>query len=153
MLRTVIQALPNYVMNVFLLPKTLCVDIERMMNGFWWKGSNLDGKGIRWLSWDKLCMPKTLGGLGFKRLREFNLAMLSKQALTLIKHPHLLVSGVLKARYFPNSDFFGSTLGYSLSFIWQSIWSTKDLMAISCSFRVGDGVSISVWNDAWLYCI
>ena len=34
LLKTVAQALPNYVMNVFLLPHELCLELERMMNSF-----------------------------------------------------------------------------------------------------------------------
>ena len=35
LLKTVIQAIPNYLMNVFLMPYDLCSELERMMNSFW----------------------------------------------------------------------------------------------------------------------
>lgn len=35
LLKTVAQALLNYTMGVFLLPMTLCSDLEKMMNSFW----------------------------------------------------------------------------------------------------------------------
>lgn len=40
MLKIALQALPNYVMNLFLLPKTFYIELQRMMTTFWW------GKGI-----------------------------------------------------------------------------------------------------------
>ncbi|XP_074364631.1 putative mitochondrial protein AtMg00310 [Apium graveolens] len=40
------------------------------------EGSN---KGIRWLSWEKMCNAKEGGGLGFKELSKFSIAMLEKQ--------------------------------------------------------------------------
>ncbi|XP_019158575.1 PREDICTED: uncharacterized protein LOC109155346 [Ipomoea nil] len=52
--------------------------IERTMNRYWW-GSGTD-RGIRWKAWDRLCIPKKYGGLGFKDLKAFNLVMLGKQA-------------------------------------------------------------------------
>jgi hypothetical protein len=34
--KVVIQVIPIYSMNVFLLPKTLCSEINYMMQKFWW---------------------------------------------------------------------------------------------------------------------
>ncbi|KAH9705863.1 putative reverse transcriptase/RNA-dependent DNA polymerase [Citrus sinensis] len=39
LLKTMAQAMPNYVMNVYLLPLDLCKELEIMMNSFWWVGS------------------------------------------------------------------------------------------------------------------
>jgi hypothetical protein len=36
MIKSVLQAIPAYIMNIYLLPDTLIVEIERMINAFWW---------------------------------------------------------------------------------------------------------------------
>jgi hypothetical protein len=38
MIKSVLQAIPSYVMSVYLLPDSTIKDIERMMNSFWWGG-------------------------------------------------------------------------------------------------------------------
>lgn len=38
LLKSVAQAMPNHLMSVYLLPKDLCAELERMMNSFWWGG-------------------------------------------------------------------------------------------------------------------
>ncbi|CAH9113463.1 unnamed protein product [Cuscuta europaea] len=60
LLKSVIQAMPTYAMNVFLPPKDLCKEIEVLLNGFWWQGKT--NKGIRWSNWEDLCRPKKLRG-------------------------------------------------------------------------------------------
>lgn len=62
-------------MGVFLLSSSLGDAIEKMMNSYWWEHSSSQAKGVHWLSWDKLYMPKQFGGIGFKNLNAFNLDM------------------------------------------------------------------------------
>uniref|UniRef100_A0A803QSW0 Reverse transcriptase domain-containing protein n=1 Tax=Cannabis sativa TaxID=3483 RepID=A0A803QSW0_CANSA len=55
-----------------------CKEIERLMANFWWKisSSNGEGSGIIWMSWDRMTKHKCEGGMGFRNLRDFNLAMI-----------------------------------------------------------------------------
>lgn len=86
------------------------------MNSFWWKGKWGSSQGIRWKSWHRLCVPKKWGGLGFRRMREFNVALLGRQAWNIISNPTTLAARVLKARYFPNSSFLEANRGNNPSF-------------------------------------
>jgi len=36
MIKSVLQAIPSYVMSIFLLPFSIIYTIEKMMNSFWW---------------------------------------------------------------------------------------------------------------------
>ncbi|PNX90290.1 ribonuclease H, partial [Trifolium pratense] len=98
MIKSVLQAIPSYVMSVYLLPDSTIKDIERMMNSFWWGGGS-NNKGIRWLAWDRMIHPKTRGGLGFRDIYAFNLAMIAKQGWNLMTKPHTLVAKLYKARW------------------------------------------------------
>jgi len=66
-------------MSIFTLPSTLCDEIEKMLNSFWWGHSGSQNKGIHWLSWDKISMQNKDGGMSFKSLHVFNMKMLGKQ--------------------------------------------------------------------------
>ncbi|CAH9147575.1 unnamed protein product [Cuscuta epithymum] len=140
--------MPTYAMNVFLLPNDLCREIEVLMNGYWWKGKA--GSGIRWKNWASLSTPKKVGGLGFRKLHEFNLAMLSKQAWRLFTNPDSLVGRVFKSRYFPRGTFLTATLGHTPSFVWRSLFETQNIIRDGFKWRVGDGRSINIWEDPWL---
>ena len=63
------------------------------------------------LSWDKMCAPKEEGGLGFRDLKAFNLALWAKQGWRLQTCTNSFVHRVFKAQYFPTGDFRSVELG------------------------------------------
>ncbi|XP_019177676.1 PREDICTED: uncharacterized protein LOC109172888 [Ipomoea nil] len=149
LLKSVAQAMPTYTMSIYLLPTTLCDSLERLMNKYWWGKSNVVD-GIHWMAWDKMCVPKKHGGMGFKRLHDFNLALLGKQGLRMLTCPGSLVARIFKARYFPNTTFFEATLGGNPSYVWRSIMASQDLVRSGCRRRIGNGRMTKVWDHPWL---
>jgi hypothetical protein len=49
LLKAVVQAIPSYSMSVFLLPTSLCKDLNRLMQKIWWK-NGANSSGIHWMS-------------------------------------------------------------------------------------------------------
>lgn len=137
-------------MSVFLLPKTLIDDIEKMMNGFWWGNGGAPNRGMRWMTWEKLSVHKKFGGMGFKDLTSYNAAMLGKQAWKLQTDIDSLVSRLFKARYFPHSDYLGATIGANPSYIWRSIHSVQNLIRQGARWCIGTGSSIPLMHHPWL---
>ncbi|XP_073026701.1 uncharacterized protein [Primulina eburnea] len=90
------------------------------------------------------------GGLGFRDLYGFNLAILRRQGWSFIASPDTLTSRIFKARYFPQGDFLTAQLGHNPSFVWKSIWSSQSLLKIGSRWKIGDGTKVNTWNDPWL---
>ena len=149
LLKSVAQAIPTYMMSVFCLPSGLIDEIHAMFARFWW-GSNGVERKMHWHCWDSLCLPKSMGGLGFRDLHCFNLALLAKQAWRLCQDGLSLLHQVLKARYYRGVEFLEARRGYNPSFTWRSIWGSKALLLEGLKWRVGNGERISVWEDAWI---
>ncbi|XP_031111814.1 uncharacterized protein LOC116015781 [Ipomoea triloba] len=150
LLKSVVQAMPTFSMSVFLLPDSLCKVLERVMNRFWWGSGGSTKRGIHWMAWDRLCIPKKFGSLGFKDLCAFNLAMLWKQGWRFLTKPQSLASRIYKARYFLNSSFIDATLGNRPSFCWRSIMASHTLIYSGVRCRIDNGTSNLVWGDPWL---
>ncbi|CAJ2636114.1 unnamed protein product [Trifolium pratense] len=150
MIKSVLQSIPSYIMSIFLIPSSLCDEIEKMMNSFWWGHNKEQSKGIHWLSWERLAMHKNAGGLGFKSIQAFNYAMLGKQAWKLQANPGNLITRLFKAKYFPRSDFLSSSIGHNPSYVWRSIWSAKFIVRGGYKWSIGTGYDIPVWDNRWV---
>ena len=149
LIKAVAQAIPTYTMSCFKLPDSLCEDLTSMIRNFWW-GQKKDEKKIAWLSWDKLCEPKSCGGMGFKKIKQFNMALLVKQGWRLQTEHNSLVYRVLKARYFPHSNFIHASIGNNPSYTWQSLLAAQPLVREGLRWRVGNGRDKRIWGDKWL---
>lgn len=121
------QALPTYAMSCFQLTKNFCDDLQQMCARFWW-GSTDDKRKIHWKAWSDLCFSKEEGGLGFRNLAAFNMAMLAKQAWRVITNPDSLVARIYKARYFPFGSFWTAAEHATPSYSWRSLFAARDLL-------------------------
>ena len=55
-----------------------------------------------------MCRSKDEGGLGFKSMAQFNVALLAKKGWRILNNPNSLVAKVLKAKYYPQSNFLNA---------------------------------------------
>jgi hypothetical protein len=91
-----------------------------------------------------------MGGLGFRDIELFNLALLAKQAWRILMDGHSLSARILKAVYFANVDFLDANLGSSPSRIWRSILDGREVLEKGLIRRIGSGESTHIWNMNWI---
>ena len=107
LIKTVAQAILMYSMSIFKIPRVVCDEMNSMLAKYWW-GQTQNKWKIHLINWGKLCTPKNRGGVGFRDIHAFSLAMLAKQAWRLLHGTHSFYR-VYKARYFPTCSFMGAT--------------------------------------------
>jgi hypothetical protein len=149
LIKSVVQAKPIHGMSCFLLSKSTCKKFTSVMGQFWWSG-NLDRRSMHWLAWDKLAMPKNQGGMGFRDMQAFNVALLGKQAWRIIMKPDSLCSQVLRTRYLHNQELMTANAPRTASKTWRAILAGREALKLGLIKRMGSGQSISIWEDCWL---
>jgi hypothetical protein len=149
LLKAVVQAIPTYSIGVFQLSVALCKELNKLMHNFWWTHMT-NRSQIHWMSLEKMGRSKSIGGLGFRDLTFFNKALLAKQGWRLLQDLNSMVAKILQAKYFPNSTFLQANLGSKPSYVWRSLFNSRELLVQGMIWRVGDGKSIQVWGDRWL---
>lgn len=143
LIKAVGQAIPTYTMSCFKIQDSLCDDLTSIIRNFWW-GQKVDEKKIAWLSWEKMCEQKSNGGMGFKKLKQFNLTLLAKQGWRLQTDHTSLVYKVLEAKYFPTCEFIEESMGNNPSYTWRSIMASQPMVREGIKWRIGNGRNIRV---------
>lgn len=149
LIKSVLQAIPTFAMSLFKLPRGLCEHINSIIRGFWW-GSKEGKKKPHWVSWEAMTRPQQDGGLGFRDMELFNLALLARQAWRVLTKSETLSAKILKSVYFAGGEFLSAELGSRPSQIWRSICEGRDVLKLGLIKRIGTGHNTRIWSDNWL---
>lgn len=149
LLKTVLAAMPSYAMSCFKLPKSLCKQIQSAMTRFWWDSSPAVKK-LCWVAWERLTLPKSAGGLGFRDIEVFNDALLAKLSWRLLQSPDSLLGQTLLGKYCHSISFLDCPIPSSASHGWRGILAGREVLKLGLGWVVGDGKNINVWKDPWL---
>ena len=107
-------------------------------------------RGINLISWVRLSVSKVHGGMNFKDLYAFNLAMLGKQGWKFLSEHDSLVSRIFKAQYFPSGNYLTTQLGHNPNYVWRSILRVRFIVRGGARWSIRSGASISISNEPWL---
>ena len=83
-------------------------------------------------------------------LHLFNKALLAKQVWRIMTQPNLLVSKVLKKKYFPEGSILEGNAPKNASWIWQSLISAREVIEEGCKKKVGNGKGTNIWKEKWI---
>lgn len=73
----VLQSIPVYLLSVMNPPARVIEQIHKIFARFFW-GNTTNNKRRHWVAWDKLCLAKVEGGLGFRSLYDTSNALFGK---------------------------------------------------------------------------
>jgi len=102
------------------------------------------------MSWNRLGLPKSKGGMGFRNIEVFNTALLAKQGWRILQAQDSLVRRILKEKYFPQGSFLQAQLGRNPSYACLSIFNARKVLERGLMWRVGNGDNIQIWQDKWI---
>lgn len=121
LIKHVLSSIPLHASLVIPFPTRTCMQIEKIMRNFLWS-SSAEYKRKNLVKWDQVCVPKAEGGLGLRRIKEFNEACLMKLAWSAATSPSIWASW-FRGRYFRNSPIWSSGNPKGGSCIWKKIRS------------------------------
>ncbi|CAN1156257.1 Uncharacterized mitochondrial protein AtMg00310 [Linum perenne] len=107
-------------------------------------------KKQHWISWSRLSRPKHLGGLDFKDFILFNQALLAKQCWRILQNPELLLSRILRAKYFDGQTILQARAGSRPSHGFQGLLHGLDLLRRGLRWQIGSGFLLHPLRVNWI---
>lgn len=90
-----------------------------------------------------------MGGLGLKKARNQNLALLTKLGWNMIINEECLWVNILWNKYLKNHSISTWPSHRPTSHIWRSITNTNKWLEKGIKWIIGNGETIDLWKDWW----
>jgi len=147
LISSMLFSLQVYWARIFILSKKIIRLLEQKFNRFLWCGK--DSKAKAKVAWNKLCCPKTEGGLSIKRLKEWNMATMLKHIWSLFAQSGSLWVAWLHSYCLKGRSLWNIAIPKVCSWSWNKLLNLCELAKEFISFKVGEGHSIFLWLDCW----
>ncbi|XP_074277569.1 uncharacterized protein LOC141601204 [Silene latifolia] len=137
LVNSVLTALYSYWINIFLIPKGVLNKINSICRNYLWEGS-VDYFKVPQVSWEKVCVLKTEGGLGIRDSLSWNIAAIGKLVWWIYSCPDRLWVKWVHQIYLKGTPWSTYTPSGDVSWGWKVVARVKDKLALGYS------------NDQWL---
>lgn len=98
LLNSVLNSIPILFLSFFRIPAKVLRMVIRIQREFLWGGVGGAWK-ICWVSWKKVCQPRSMGGLGVRDVNLVNISLLAKWKWRFIQADLPLWKVVLRGKY------------------------------------------------------
>jgi hypothetical protein len=98
LIKSMLYNLPTYYLSLFLVPMSVANRIEKIQRDFLWGGMGDENK-LHLVSWNQVCHPLRIGGLGIRNVLKFNKALLEKWLWRYANESEALWCKVIEEKY------------------------------------------------------
>ncbi|KAH1097425.1 hypothetical protein J1N35_014346 [Gossypium stocksii] len=147
--QSVLLSIPNYFMQSLMIPRGVCLEIERLARQFIWGCKDGHSK-VSLVGWDSICQPWARGGLGLTHLDKQNKSFLMKIGFSLVSKSDALWVHVLRSKYSWKEQLPDLISRSQCSHLWKSLSKIWPLFRENLIWSLGDGSTVKRWKDSWI---
>eukprot|EP00253_Pinus_taeda_P024057 PITA_24057 len=151
LIKVVLQSMPLYLFSILAAPKWVLKAIKKLQRNFLWGSSGLNRKWAL-IKWEKVCLPKKVGGIGLRDPEHNNVIMGAKIWWKWLAFPETLWAKFWTAKYtsnLPLEERIRMTETSKGLIIWGSAIMHRELIQNHSFWEVKDGSTARFWTDSW----
>ncbi|KAG7541208.1 Reverse transcriptase zinc-binding domain [Arabidopsis thaliana x Arabidopsis arenosa] len=148
LISSVIYGMVNFWSAVFNLPKKFYEKVDSLCASFHWKNKVGSAVGAR-VAWKDVCKPKEEGGLGIRRLEDFQVVFQLKLIWIFFASAGSLWVAWLKGNVFHRKSFWVLEDSQRLSRTVKCMLKLKPLLKDFLQCEIGNGKNVSFWFVNW----
>ncbi|GJZ73239.1 hypothetical protein Tco_0637385 [Tanacetum coccineum] len=148
LVQSVLGSMHVYWASVFILPSCFLLDIEQLMRVFLWcQGKMMKGKSK--VAWKVVCLPKSEGGLGVRRLELFNKALIISHIWNLLSLKQFLWVKWIHTYKLKGRSFWDIPCRGNMTWGWRKLLHFRPIIRDFIWHRVESGSTVFAWFDKW----
>lgn len=147
-IKSVLQSLPIYYMATCQILAKVLNQLSGIIRRFYW-GALDKSRYLAYISWEKIMLPKNLGGLAIRDMGSVNQALLLKSLWHLAKGEELQWVKLVKAKYTPNSKVWLTKRTYKCTNFWRGIMNLRGKLGEMVFWNIGDGRGVCAFGEPW----
>ena len=144
LVKSVMSAMPNYVMQGVTLHTHLCEKLDKINRDFLWGYSSQEKKRMHMVGWSKIIRPKEQGRLGIQAVKAKNLTLPAKLNWRMYQKKDALKAKVILGKYCSQSRRLSKDLEkLPCSTNWKAIKMGFPIFSKGICWNVGIGMMLN----------
>ncbi|KAM6576991.1 hypothetical protein CsatB_028828 [Cannabis sativa] len=151
LVNSVLMAIHSYWSQIMILPKKIIKDIEQICRAYLWRGHHTTtGPGL--IAWESVCQPKAAGGIGLKKIAEWNMAALTKYVWAIANKEDNLWIKWVHCVYLKGEDWWDYQAPQQASWYWKKLVYVKEQIKGKMSEQQFTSSIYTISNGYNLFC-
>ncbi|XP_059659057.1 uncharacterized protein LOC132305432 [Cornus florida] len=149
LIKSVLVSTQVYWSSIFILPKGVFDEINRILMAFLWSGIEMKSTNAK-IAWMDICKPKEAGGLGIPNLVISNQAAIIRYIWDLTDNSDRVWIKWCKTYLIKGKNLWALEIPQSCSWSWRKLLQQRHYARNFIKHQVGNGMSTCFWYDNWL---
>ena len=144
LIKTVLLGTIHYWIQSYRFPVSVIKTLEKLFANFLWRN-----KMHAW-AWDKMCTPKSEGGLSIRRIQDINNATGLKLVWRCCNSDDSICANWMRQYYFKDTNFWEPPIHLLDLGTWKFVAGNRGIAKPYIRRRIGNRETTSLWYDPWL---